>query len=293
MSLVTRATSAPRRSSLWSARLSRWMCSNRRTRSPYSASSLRRPRRRDGGALGDGGDDDRRPGRSGRSTVDRSRRRTSSSVRSRGRSPAGRGSARRPARRRRRSPAANVSAEALRAAPAPASHAAADRCCTRRTDRRLERLVVIGSTLARRRSARSCSNASIEPAVARATVPHQLVVRAVGDDLPVGEVQHVVGEGDGRRPRGDGDHRRAARARRAGWRAPAPRWPGRAPRWCRRAAAAPGRRTSARARATRWRCPPVRLTPRSPTIGVEPVRAGRATNSGLGGAQRRARSRRR
>ena len=33
-SLVTRATSAPFRSSLWSAMLRRWMCSKRRTRSP-------------------------------------------------------------------------------------------------------------------------------------------------------------------------------------------------------------------------------------------------------------------
>ena len=45
MSLVTRATSAPRRSSLWSARLSRWMWPISRPRRWNSASSLRVPRR--------------------------------------------------------------------------------------------------------------------------------------------------------------------------------------------------------------------------------------------------------
>ena len=68
MSLVTRATSAPRRSSLWSARLSRWMWAISRARRSYSACSLRRAEAHDGRALGDGGDDqrdggDRRPAR--------------------------------------------------------------------------------------------------------------------------------------------------------------------------------------------------------------------------------------
>ena len=99
---------------------------------------------------------------------------------------------------------------------------------------------------------------------------HQLVVRAVVDDLA---------RRRGTRPRRRGRSSTAARrpsapscrrTPRAGWPARRPRSPGRAPTSCRRAAAAPGRRTSARARATRWRWPPLRLTPRSPTTVSRP-----------------------
>jgi hypothetical protein len=45
MSPVTRATSAPRRCSAWSASDREWRCRKASVRSPYSASSLRRARR--------------------------------------------------------------------------------------------------------------------------------------------------------------------------------------------------------------------------------------------------------
>ena len=59
MSLVTRATSAPRRSSLWSARLIRWMCEMSRVPQLVERllGALTEPD--DGLALGDAGDHQR------------------------------------------------------------------------------------------------------------------------------------------------------------------------------------------------------------------------------------------
>ena len=205
MSLVTRATSAPRRSSLWSARLIRWMCSIKRVRRSLSACSLRTPSRTTAVRWQTAGDRRRAPTRDQRAPDDevhRAPRRPIDAAVDRlldedrhDHPPTGADRRQQPGERQA------LPQDRRLLEPTP------DRRGRREAPHRLGHRRLVMS------ACRPVGLERFDQLAVGVDLGHQLVVRAVGGDPAVFDEQHVVGEGDRRRARGDHHHGRVGERR--------------------------------------------------------------------------------
>ena len=253
MSLVTRATRAPRRSSLWSARLMRWMWAISRARRSYSACSLRRPSRTTAVRWATPAIT-RATAAMAASTATRPTRTLAARRRCPCRSPAAGGSARRPGPPAPTAARHHVS-RGPGGGPAPPRRPAVRSCGRRRTVRRAQspapRPAAGRRWRGRRRrrhdrsrTPRRSARYAGRRAISSACVPWSTT-------SPPLEVHDLVGEGDRRRPRGHHQHGRAGQRTAQVAEHRAARWTGRAPEVVSSSSSSAGRRTSARARAIR------------------------------------------